>query len=177
MKKNLFLILYCCTFIILLAVFIMTALTMHRMPQVCQNMQKKVDILEELYNLAKIRERDKAAIKTFEALPETSPVSITALVASYMPNVKPEIRLRNVRKLFNGWTVKEVEIIFGSVRLNKLPPFLFAAESQSLPWRLKACHITATSSVAESGRVELLMEALEKKQSTVQNSMQAPGRQ
>ena len=96
----------------------------------------------------------------FETLPETTPASLTALSASSITGTAPEIRPRKSRKLLNGWTLKQAEIIFNDVQLSRISAFLYAAETGRPPWRLTECLITPTRSEGGFGRAVLVLEAL-----------------
>ncbi len=162
MKRNILTLLYGTAFLILLAGAIQTVMTIRQMPVLNQKLRSRADAFQQLCALEKIANRQQAAILSFESLTNVFPVSLTALTTASVTNAMPEIRMRDTRSLFNGWMLKEVEIIFNDVNLDQIPGFLEAAESSRPPWRLTECRITATRSEGGFGRIVLVMEALSK---------------
>lgn len=148
--------------VLLLAGVILTVLTIRQMPGYTQQLQQKIDTLQQIRALEQVRARQQAAIRMFESIPSHAPISLTALSLSCLTNATPEIRLRESRTLFNGWALKQVEIIFNDVDLNQISGFLNAAQAQRPPWRLTECHITASRPDSGFGRAVLIMEALSK---------------
>lgn len=113
----------------------------------------------------KSRPRDKgqsATIRTFEALSNAVPVSLSDLAAASVTNTIPDMRELETQPLERGWTLTRAEVIFNDLNLDQLPAFLRLAESQRPPWLLAQCSLTASTRADGCGRVVLIMEAIGK---------------
>ncbi len=162
MKRNTLSLVYAGSVVVLLAGAVLSVVTVRQMPACAQKLGRKINVLQQLGDLKQIRDRQRSALRAFDILTNSTPASLTALAASSMPNVTPEIRVRDSRQLPNGWTLKQVEVVCNDVSLDQISAFLYAAETGRPPWRLTECHITASRTAGGFGRVVLIMEALAK---------------
>ena len=106
--------------------------------------------------------RSMAAIGVFEQLPNPHPVPVAQLLKEVLTSEKYSIQEPQSRPTIEGWAVRRIEVIFNEIELKKLADFLVRAESQRPPWRLVEGSISSLSNSGGSGRVSIVLEALDK---------------
>jgi len=140
---------------------VMTIQAVRRMDAISLRFEKKLRNLDRLRSLQRELDRYVSAQRAFERLPAKRPVAVERLLEDSLPGWKADDVRKFRRESVSGWVVRQEEIVFGEIPLSKLMEFVYKAEMQRPPWRLIRCDIKA-SSRAGTGRVVLLLEAMEK---------------
>jgi len=127
-----------------------------------RELARKRSELDELRAVAGELARSAAAKAVFEGEPGRRPAAVAALLDEVLPGVKPEDSRERRREIAGGWLVREHEFAFGEVPLGKVMDFAAKAEAQRPPWKVTKCVIRASPHAPGTGRVALVLEALEK---------------
>jgi len=160
MKINVFHYLYGSAALALIVGIILTVMSARQATALAQSLQSRAAVVTELQAMRRTQDRYTAAVRTFEALSNAVPVSLSGLAAAAVTNTIPDMREMETRPLERGWTLTRTEVIFNDLNLNQLPVFLRLAESQRPPWLLATCSLTASTRADGCGRVVLIMEAI-----------------
>ncbi|MBU4198470.1 MAG: hypothetical protein KKG09_08820 [Verrucomicrobia bacterium] len=162
MKINTLQILYGSATLALIAGIGLTVASLRQATSLAQSLRGRVAVVAELQAMERAKDRYSAAVRRFEALSNTAPVSLSGLAAATVTNATPDIREIESKPLDQGWVLIRSEVIFNDLNLDQLPAFAHAVESQRPPWRLVECSITASTQTDGFGRVVLILEALSK---------------
>lgn len=137
-----------------------------------QQIRKKIADLAELRDLGGGAARQQAAMAVFDALPLKRPRPISEILSEALPGAQATYHQRDARPADGGWSVRSVEVLFDQVGLADLGRFITQAEAmpeaqgdRRPPWRLAEINITASERTPGTGRVSLILEALEKSRS------------
>lgn len=145
--------------LILLAGICWTVINGLRVHSYAGRIQAKLAVLKQLQEFKHQQDIIEASFGVFMAASNTVP-SLTALASGSVTGSVPDIRDLDVRLLGRGLAVKRVEVVFNEVSLNSVANFLRSAETQSPPWRLAECKITASQKADGFGAATLTMETI-----------------
>jgi hypothetical protein len=119
---------------------------------------------EKLQSLKKRIGRYEAARQAFDQLPSKRPVPFDALFKEDLAGLKFDNLKEDRSDAGSGWIVRRQDIALREVPLAKAMSLIAKAEAQRPPWRLARISVQASPLEKGSGRVELRLEALEKKE-------------
>ena len=182
--------LWVCALVVFILGVWMTIQSWRRFDRAALRLERKLGNLAQLHAKERELNRYEAARRAFERLPEKSPDSPSDLINIALSGHQPDDIREFRRPSVPGWTVRQKEIVFNEVPLDKVAAFLHMAETGSReqrrqsgnvtmadgktqrlwrrpPWRLVKCVIRVTSGTTGWGQVTLLMEALEKKETSM----------
>lgn len=148
---------------VLLAIAIlMTFLNVGRTSALTGAFEKKRSQRLELLDLKARLAREQSALDTFNALPDPKAIDPLRLAADALDGATPQYRELGATQLADGWNVRQIELAWAEIPLDKAWKFLARAESNRPPWRLVEYRITSDSQRAGTGRLALVLETLEK---------------
>ncbi|MCX6992374.1 MAG: hypothetical protein NT011_04440 [Kiritimatiellaeota bacterium] len=159
MKPKALFILQACALAVFLAGVLASIATIRQNLDLRGKIRNKMETLAQLVAMKQTRDRHQAALRVFEGLSNTSPVSLASLGHATVTNALPEIRERESRNLTVGWTLRQMEVVFSEVNLSQIPGFLQAVEMQRPPWRLVECTLASSRQADGLGRAVLILEA------------------
>ena len=148
---------------LLLAVAIlMTFLSVDRTRALANAFEKKRSQHRELIDLKMRLAHEQAALGAFNSLPNSRPVDPLRLAADTLDGATPKHRELGATQLADNWTVRQIELTWAEIPLEKAWKFLACAESNRPPWRLVEYRLTADPKHAGAGCLTVVLEALEK---------------
>lgn len=117
--------------------------------------------LEQLQRIDARWRADREAVARFEALPTQRPEPLSDLLKQTLPGLRADIRQRESRNVWPGWTLQRMDVMFDDMTLLELGTWIERVESQRPPWRITECSILISDRSPGAARVTLVMEALE----------------
>jgi hypothetical protein len=116
----------------------------------------------DLNDLQSAYRRQEAAVDAYEQLGVARATPLAELFKKTMPGIKYDTREIPTQAVLPGWTLRRISVSFPKFDLNNLSKFLSEAESQSPPWRITECTMTALSNDGSLGHARVFLQALEK---------------
>jgi len=116
----------------------------------------------ELQDLARTAQADQACLQAFEALPKKKLTPLSELLLSAVPGIAADLHEQPSEQAVEGWLQHRTELTFENIPLKAMARFIMAAEQERPPWRVAECQIIASDTKAGNGRVNLVMEGLDK---------------
>ena len=148
------------------AALLVTAHTLAETPRTLGQIARRRGDLIQLQGLAERHAANRAARETLAATSGT-PVDLAAWLGEQQPTWSAEVQARETTPLSAGWSVRRVDVRLPDVSLADAAHWLAQAETGRPPWRVVEIHVVAGAE-AGRGRMNLVMEALERKDSGTQ---------
>ena len=151
------------TTIVFVAALVLTWQSIRITPQDIAHLQRKQADHHQLLSIEEQHRRDLATVQAYEQLDATTKKSLSALLSESFSGYKIEIHPRSETPVLNDWLLKNVDVTLDEIPLAMLAAFLKRAEDARPPWRATEYNISASDRQYGYGRVNLLMETIERK--------------
>ena len=148
--------------LLIAAAALMTFLGAGRTLAMADDFKKKRSQRLELLALQARLARGQSALAAFNTLADAAPADPARLAAEALDGATPRQREMGFTSLADGWTARRIELEWAEIPLDKAWTFLVRAESNRPPWRLAEYRFTAEPGRPGSGRLAVVLEALEK---------------
>ncbi len=129
-----------------------------------ERLERKLRDIEKLKALEREEKRCVQAQQMYEKLANKHPDSLEGLLKEFPSAYKADDSKEARKDLTAGWVVRQKELSFGEVSMEKIVEFVRKAEAQRPPWVLTRCAINSAPGSGGTAQVILQLEAVERRE-------------